>query len=112
MEKRRLGRTGVDVTILGLGGEGVLRTFGREKEAYTLINRAIDLGLNYFESARAYAGSESYYGKALKERRNEIFLTSKSHARDKEGGPGRGIGGLYSGKAGRPGKIYRYYRSP
>ena len=85
MEKRRLGRTGVDVTILGLGGEGVLRTFGREKEAYTLINRAIDLGLNYFESARAYAGSESYYGKALKERRNEIFLTSKSHARDKEG---------------------------
>jgi aryl-alcohol dehydrogenase-like predicted oxidoreductase len=85
MEKRRLGRTGVDVTILGLGGEGVLRTFGREKEAYPLINRAIDLGLNYFESARAYAGSESYYGKALKERRNEIFLTSKSHARDKEG---------------------------
>lgn len=85
MEKRRLGKTGVDVTILGLGGEGVLRTFGREREAYELINRAIDLGINYFESARAYAGSESYYGKALMERRNEIFLTSKSHARDKEG---------------------------
>jgi predicted aldo/keto reductase-like oxidoreductase len=85
IEKRRLGRTGVDVTILGLGGEGVLRTFGREREAYELINRAIDMGINYFESARAYAGSESYYGKALKERRNEIFLTSKSHARDKEG---------------------------
>jgi aryl-alcohol dehydrogenase-like predicted oxidoreductase len=85
IEKRRLGRTGVDVTILGLGGEGVLRTFGRDREAYGLINRAIDMGINYFESARAYAGSESYYGKALKERRNEIFLTSKSHARDKEG---------------------------
>jgi predicted aldo/keto reductase-like oxidoreductase len=85
LEKRRLGGTEVEVTILGLGGEGVLRTFGSEKEAYALINRAIDLGLNYFESARAYAGSESYYGKALKERRNEIFLTSKSHARDKEG---------------------------
>jgi predicted aldo/keto reductase-like oxidoreductase len=85
LEKRRLGRTGFDVTILGLGGEGVLRTYGYEKEAYGLINRAIDLGLNYFESARAYAGSESYYGKALKERRSEIFLTSKSHARDKEG---------------------------
>lgn len=85
IEKRRLGKTDVDVTILGLGGEGVLRTFGREQEAYGVINQAIDMGINYFESARAYAGSESYYGKALKERRNEIFLTSKSHARDKEG---------------------------
>jgi aryl-alcohol dehydrogenase-like predicted oxidoreductase len=82
---RKLGRTGVDVTILGLGGEGVLRTEGREKEAYALINRALDLGINYCESARAYSGSESYYGLALKERRREIFLTSKSHARDKKG---------------------------
>jgi aryl-alcohol dehydrogenase-like predicted oxidoreductase len=83
--KRTLGKTGVEVTIMGLGGEGVLRTFGREREAYGLINRAIDLGINYFESARAYSGSESYYGLALKERRKEIFLTSKSHARDKDG---------------------------
>ena len=82
--RRRLGRTGVDVTILGLGGEGMLRTFGREKEAYSLINRSLDLGVTYCESARAYSGSESYYGLALKERREEIFLTSKSHARDKK----------------------------
>ncbi len=83
--RRRLGKTGIDVTILGLGGEGVLRTFGRDKEAYSLINRAIDLGISYFESARAYSGSESYYGSALSERRNDIFLTSKSHARDRKG---------------------------
>ena len=83
--KRILGKTGAEVTILGLGGEGVLRTFGHEQEAYGLINRAIDLGINYFESARAYSGSESYYGLALKERRGDIFLTSKSHARDKQG---------------------------
>ena len=83
--RRRLGKTGVDVTILGLGGEGVLRTFGQEKEAYRLINRALDLGITYCESARAYSGSESYYGLALKERREEIFLASKSHARDKKG---------------------------
>ena len=83
--KRRLGKTGIDVTILGLGGEGVLRTFGHDKEAYQLINRAVDLGITYCESARAYSGSESYYGLALKERRKEIFLTSKSHARDRDG---------------------------
>jgi aryl-alcohol dehydrogenase-like predicted oxidoreductase len=83
--KRALGRTGVDVTILGLGGEGILRTYGYEREAYSLINRALDLGVNYFESAHAYDGSESYYGLALRERRNDIFLTSKSHARTREG---------------------------
>jgi predicted aldo/keto reductase-like oxidoreductase len=83
--KRKLGKTGVNVSIIGLGGEGVLRTFGYEEEAYGLINRAIDLGINYCESARAYSGSESYYGKALKERRKDIFLTSKSHARDRSG---------------------------
>lgn len=83
--KRKLGKTGAEVTIFGLGGEGVLRTHGHEDEAYRLINRGIDLGINYFESARAYSGSESYYGLALKERRKEIFLTSKSHARDKKG---------------------------
>jgi predicted aldo/keto reductase-like oxidoreductase len=83
--KRKLGKTGAAVTVLGLGGEGVLRTQGYEKQAYALINRAIDLGINYFESARAYANSEIYYGLALKERRKEIFLNSKSHARDKKG---------------------------
>jgi len=83
--KRVLGRTGREVTILGLGGEGVLRSFGHDREAYALINRALDLGISYCESARAYSGSESYYGNALKERRQEIFLTSKSHERKKQG---------------------------
>lgn len=83
--QRKLGKTGVAVTILGLGGEGILRTVGYDKEAYALINRALDLGVSYFESARAYADSESYYGSALKERRRDIFLTSKSHARSRKG---------------------------
>jgi aryl-alcohol dehydrogenase-like predicted oxidoreductase len=83
--RRTLGRTGAGVSVLGLGGEGVLRTTGYDDEAYALINSAIDLGINYCESARAYAGSESYYGKALGERRAGVFLTSKSHARDRRG---------------------------
>ena len=85
MQRRELGGTGESVPILGLGGEGVLRTHGREREAYDLINRAIDLGIGYFDSAKAYAGSESYYGLALRERRSDVFLTSKSHARDRDG---------------------------
>jgi aryl-alcohol dehydrogenase-like predicted oxidoreductase len=83
--KRLLGKTGEVVSILGLGGEGLLRTYGREEEAISLINRAIDLGITYFESARAYAGSETYYGRALGERRKDIFLASKSHERTLDG---------------------------
>jgi len=85
LPKRSLGKTGVEVTILGLGGEGILRSFGQEKEAVALIQRALDLGITYFESARAYSGSESYYREALKERRRDIFLASKSHERTGDG---------------------------
>ena len=83
--QRMLGKTGVRVGCIGLGGEGVLRTFGRERAAYDVIHRALELGINYFESARAYAGSEEYYGQALGEKRKEIFLTSKSHDRTASG---------------------------
>jgi predicted aldo/keto reductase-like oxidoreductase len=83
--KRLLGKTGDVVSILGLGGEGLLRTYGRGKEAVSLIYRAIDLGITYFESARAYSGSENYYGMALGERRKDIFLASKSHDRTEDG---------------------------
>jgi aryl-alcohol dehydrogenase-like predicted oxidoreductase len=83
--KRPLGNTGEQISILGLGGEGLLRSFDRGKDAVSLIQRAIDLGITYFESARAYAGSESYYGMALEERRKEVFLASKSHERTIDG---------------------------
>ena len=65
LPRRTLGRTGEEVTALGLGGEGVLRTFGQEEEAYRVIRAAIDAGIRYFESARAYSGSEAYLGKVL-----------------------------------------------
>lgn len=82
---RPLGRTGVDVTIFGLGGEGVLRTHGRLPEAQRVIQRAIDLGVNYFDCARAYAGSEAYYGASLNGSRSKIFLTSKAFERTRKG---------------------------
>ncbi len=88
LPKRVLGKTGQEISILGLGGEGLLRTYGRGKEASFLIHRAIDLGITYFESARAYSGSESYYRMALGERRREIFLASKSHERTMDGALG------------------------
>jgi aryl-alcohol dehydrogenase-like predicted oxidoreductase len=82
--KRRLGRTGVEVSVLGLGGEGVLRTFGRAAEAVPLIRRAIELGITYCDCAKAYAGSEDYYGEVFRDSpglREKVFLCSKSAER-------------------------------
>ena len=83
--KRRLGKTGVEVTVLGLGGEGLLRRPGRDREAAHLIKTALDLGISYFETASAYESSEGYYGAALNGRRAEVFVAGKSHARDRAG---------------------------
>jgi aryl-alcohol dehydrogenase-like predicted oxidoreductase len=81
LPQRTLGRTGHAVTVLGLGGEGVLRTFGYDHQAEAVINAALEEGINYFESARAYSGSEAYLGRSLKGHRDKIFLASKSHGR-------------------------------
>lgn len=82
---RKLGKTGVSVSIVGLGGEGILRTWGRQKEAASIITRALDLGITYCDTAPAYSASQDYYGALLRERRAQIFLASKTHERTREG---------------------------
>lgn len=82
---RPLGQTGQPVTLFGLGGEGVLRTHGRAKEAVRVIQRALDQGVTYCDTAPAYASSMDYYGAALGERRRQIFLASKTHDRTRDG---------------------------
>ncbi len=83
--RRPLGRTGQEVTQFALGGEGVLRTHGRMAEAVAVIHRALDQGVNYCDTAPAYAGSLDYYGAALGERRRDVFLASKTHERTRDG---------------------------
>jgi len=85
---RLFGKTNQAVTQVGLGGEGVLRTYGRAAEALPVIEEAAAQGITYFDSAHAYAGSESYYGEFWSEHstfRPRIFQTSKSASRDKDG---------------------------
>ena len=81
LPQKTLGGTGYSATRLGLGGEGVLRTFGYDRQAQAMIEAALAAGINYFETARAYSGSEVYLGRSLKGHRDKIFLTSKSHGR-------------------------------
>jgi predicted aldo/keto reductase-like oxidoreductase len=80
-----LGQTGQRVSILGLGGEGILRTHGQAAAAVRVIQRALDRGITYFDTAPAYDSSIDYYGAALRERRDQIFLASKTHERSRDG---------------------------
>jgi aryl-alcohol dehydrogenase-like predicted oxidoreductase len=86
MHTSRFGSGRHEVSIVGLGGEGVLRTHGRDRAAADVIESAIREGITYFDSARAYAGSEEYYGRIWRARpadRQRVFQASKSAMRDK-----------------------------
>ena len=81
IRKRRLGRTNVMVTEIGLGGIPLMRVEDFD-EAAELINYALDQGINYIDTARAYKDSEEKFGQVLKDRRDEVFVATKTHAYD------------------------------
>jgi aryl-alcohol dehydrogenase-like predicted oxidoreductase len=83
IEKRELGKTGLKVTILGLGCAqiGALRNF---KLAVEIIETAIDLGINYIDTASTYGDAEEKVGEVMRSRRNEVVLATKTLQRDKE----------------------------
>lgn len=84
---RPLGSTGAEVWPFSLGGEGVLRTVGRAREAVPMILEALRLGVRYCDTAPAYAQSQDYYGQAFREAgpeaRAKLILASKTHERSK-----------------------------
>lgn len=82
---RTLGKTGLEVTILGLGGGGVLLRRDSREEAVALINRAIDLGINYFDTAPSYGPCHEFLGEVMKTRRGEVHVATKTLARDRDG---------------------------
>lgn len=85
---RPFGGTGREVTVVGLGGEGILRTRGEEAMAAAVIEEAAIQGIGYFDTAPAYSGSEGYYGsfwRSHQELRERIFQTSKSASRTARG---------------------------
>jgi aryl-alcohol dehydrogenase-like predicted oxidoreductase len=79
--KRPLGKTGHQATIYGLGGLFTTSRHDRHDEAVEIVNQAIDLGVNYIDTSALYGNgaSELNIGTVMKERRDEVFLASKSH---------------------------------
>ena len=87
MPKRVLGRTGYSASIFSLGGQATLEHSSRvaRESAVAIINRALDLGVNYCDTAPLYGPSQDYYGEVLKTRRQETFLASKTDDRTRDG---------------------------
>jgi uncharacterized protein len=84
--RRLLGRTGVEVSILGLGGHHV-GSVEDEREAVSLVREAVDSGVTFLDNAWEYhhGRSEELYGKALQGGyRDRCFLMTKHHGRDRK----------------------------
>jgi aryl-alcohol dehydrogenase-like predicted oxidoreductase len=81
LERRRLGRSTLEVSAIGLGCMGLSGTYGPadDAESITLIHRAIDLGVNHLDSSDMYGWghNETLLGKALKGRREGVVLATK-----------------------------------
>lgn len=87
LPRRALGRTGHQVSLFSLGGQALLETRGPKvrERAVALIHRALDLGVNYCDTAPLYGPSQDYFGEVMKTRRRETFLATKTADRTRDG---------------------------
>ncbi|MGF1514411.1 MAG: aldo/keto reductase [Elainellaceae cyanobacterium] len=85
MVERALGRTGLTLPVLGLGGSASpLSRPGEEAEAIAIIERALALGVRYFDTAANYGPSEERLGRVLPAHRADVVIGSKTSARDRD----------------------------
>jgi hypothetical protein len=87
MATRPLGKTGHQVRLFSLGGQATIEQPDRLEASVAIINRAIDLGVNYIDTAAAYGRgiSQTYIGEVMATRRGEVFLATKTHNRTRDG---------------------------
>jgi predicted aldo/keto reductase-like oxidoreductase len=83
IQKRVLGKTGEEVSILAFGGGSRFGMYESDDEAIAVVNEAIDSGINYFDTAMSYGGGLSHkrYGQVMNTRRGEVFLATKTQYR-------------------------------
>jgi aryl-alcohol dehydrogenase-like predicted oxidoreductase len=88
MEKRRLGKTDMDVSVLGFGGAEIGYEKVGEEQVAELLNSALDGGLNVIDTAECYHNSEEMIGRTVSNRRSEFHLFTKcGHPRGAESAP-------------------------
>src|SRR5690606_26529728 len=77
-----LGKTGMDIKRIGLGGIPIQRV--TKEEAKELIQYALNSGVNFIDTAAGYTVSEEYIGNGIKDNPNEFYIATKSMSRDYE----------------------------
>lgn len=77
METRKLGRTGLDISVLSIGGLYTSSLAGGESETRRIMERAMDLGINAIDTAPAYADSEATVGQAIAGMEAPLIITTK-----------------------------------
>lgn len=82
MKTVRLGKTGLEVSRVGMGGIPIQRS--PFDEAITVVQRALDLGVNFIDTSIAYGDSEIRIGKGIEGCRDEVLLAPKGSWRDKQ----------------------------
>ena len=87
MPTNSFGKTGFKVGILSLGAQATIEKENTEEESEKIINRAIDLGVNYIDTAASYGEGRSQLnvGRVMKTRRSEVWLSTKTHDRTYDG---------------------------
>nr|MBI1232422.1 aldo/keto reductase [Cytophagales bacterium] len=96
MKKRALGKTGLEVSEIAFGGVEIGMPYGfgihseaemlQEKDAIRLLCLALDRGITFYDTARMYGQSESLIGKAFKDKRDQVIISSKCrHLRRSDG---------------------------
>lgn len=83
MPTRILGATGARISVVGMGGGSRFLSYKEEDAALAAMNRALDAGINYIDTAYNYGSglSETRVGKIMATRRKEVFLATKIGAR-------------------------------
>ena len=82
MLKRRLGRTNLQVSIVGFGGTWISQL--TTTEAVDVVRKAFDCGINYFDTAKLDGDSEEKIGTALQDVRDKCFIATKMGSRTKK----------------------------
>ena len=77
MEKRRLGKTDMDVSVLGFGGAEIGFESASPEAVEKLLKSALDAGLNVVDTGECYRGSEELIGQAVSDRREDFYLFTK-----------------------------------